>query len=97
MEAHREELAEQATGDVVADGGEVQTDLLDILVNEFFETEPSGTDGSVVREALEHVVEEEWETAAEILRDRYESICEHQRPVLQETAHPASCHLFDQP
>ena len=98
LEAHREELAELQASEAVADGGGVRNeDLVDALVDEFFETEPSGADGSVVREALEHVVNEEWETAAETLRDRFESVCENQRPSLQDSPHPASCHLFEQP
>ncbi|HKL27867.1 MAG TPA: peptide ABC transporter ATP-binding protein, partial [Natrialbaceae archaeon] len=98
LEAHREELAELQAPGAVADGGGVRNeDLVEALVDEFFETEPSGADGSVVREALEHVVNEEWETAAETLRDRFESVCENQRPSLQDSPHPASCHLFEQP
>ena len=52
---------------------------------------------SFVDEALELVVAEEFEQAAELLRERYESVCERQNPVLQEMAHPAACHLYEQP
>ncbi|MFW5896278.1 MAG: peptide ABC transporter ATP-binding protein, partial [archaeon] len=98
LDAHREELAELQAPEAVADGGDVRNeDLVGALVDEFFETEPSGAHGSVVREALEYVVEEEWETAEAVLRDRFESVCENQRPRLQDSPHPASCHLFEQP
>jgi len=97
LEAHREDLAEASEVEAVADGGVRNEDLVEALVAEFFETEPSGANRSVVREALELVVAEEWERAAETLRDRFESVCERNPPVLQDTAHPASCHLFEQP
>jgi peptide/nickel transport system ATP-binding protein len=98
LEAHREDLAEASEVEAVADGGGVRNEqLVDALLAEFFETDPSGANRSVVREALELVVAEEWERAAETLRDRFESVCERKPPVLQDTAHPASCHLFEQP
>ncbi|CAI48474.1 ABC-type transport system ATP-binding protein (probable substrate dipeptide/oligopeptide) [Natronomonas pharaonis DSM 2160] len=44
---------------------------------------------SHIRAALERVADEEWEAAAEALRDRYESICETHAP----DGDRAACHL----
>jgi peptide/nickel transport system ATP-binding protein len=46
-----------------------------------------------VMEALEHIENDDWDTAAELLRERYASVCEREEPTLGEEPHPASCHL----
>jgi len=67
------------------------------LWSRLFGAEPTGRNREVVREALELVADEEWEAAAEELRERFESVCERRNPVLQDDAHPAACHQYDQP
>jgi peptide/nickel transport system ATP-binding protein len=67
------------------------------LWSRLFGAEPTGRNREVVREALELVADEEWEAAAEKLRERFESVCERRNPVLQDDAHPAACHQYDQP
>jgi peptide/nickel transport system ATP-binding protein len=47
--------------------------------------------------ALEQVAREEWEAAADTLRERFESVCERSNPVLQDEPHPSACHKYDQP
>ncbi|MFC4359640.1 ABC transporter ATP-binding protein [Halobium salinum] len=64
---------------------------------ELFETELSGRDEDVVERALDQLAEGDREAAIETLHDRYESVCERVRPVLQSAHHPAACHLYDQP
>ena len=62
-----------------------------------FETDMEGENRAVVTRALERFVEGDREGAIAILEDRFESVCERQRPVLQDDPHPAACHLYDQP
>ncbi|RDZ51338.1 peptide ABC transporter ATP-binding protein [Haloferax sp. Atlit-4N] len=47
--------------------------------------------------AFEHLANEDWEMAAESLREQYESVCERDEPTLDNEAHPAACHLYDVP
>ncbi|KAB1192320.1 dipeptide ABC transporter ATP-binding protein [Haloferax sp. MBLA0076] len=49
----------------------------------------------VIDEALEYVVDDDWEHAADVLRDRFESVCERDAPELGTADHPAACHLLD--
>ena len=48
----------------------------------------------VINESLRLVVEEEWERAADLLRERFESVCERDSPELGAVHHPAACHLY---
>jgi len=52
---------------------------------------------AVIDESFEHVLDDAWDDAAGVLRERFESVCERKRPTLQNEAHPAACHLYDQP
>jgi len=98
LEVHREELAARAETEAVADGGAVSTDdLVAAIREEHLPHDLAGANRTIVQEALEYVVADEWEMAANALRDRFESVCERQRPVLQDDPHPASCHLYEQP
>nr|WP_305038429.1 ABC transporter ATP-binding protein [Halovivax gelatinilyticus] len=67
--------------------------VVDALYDRFFETELPDPDRTRVREALEYVVEDEWDEAGSVLRSRYESICETTNPALEAESHPAACHL----
>ncbi|WP_135820554.1 dipeptide ABC transporter ATP-binding protein [Halostella litorea] len=46
-----------------------------------------------VDEALALVRDGEWDEAADLLRDRFESVCEREEPTLGDVSHPAACHL----
>lgn len=63
----------------------------------FFTTDLDGENCTVVTQALETLVKDDRAEAIEILEDRFESVCERQRPVLGGGPHPAACHLYDQP
>ncbi len=67
--------------------------VVDVLYERFFDIELPATDRTVVREALERVVDDEWDRAGASLRDRYESVCETKNPALADESHPAACHL----
>ena len=62
-----------------------------------FDEEPAGADRDLIDGSFERVHAREWDEAAAMLRERYESVCETKRPVLQDEPHPAACHLYDQP
>lgn len=47
----------------------------------------------VVDEALAHLVTEDWESAADRLREEYESVCERRTPELGDDP-TAACHLY---
>jgi peptide/nickel transport system ATP-binding protein len=79
------------------DGGADDAPVVAALWTRLFDAEPAGRNRAVVAEALELLADEEWEEAAERLRDRFESVCERRDPVLQDDAHPAACHRYDQP
>ncbi|WP_135533974.1 ABC transporter ATP-binding protein [Halostella pelagica] len=48
----------------------------------------------VIDESLRLVVDREWEQAADLLRENFESVCEHEDPKLGDDDHPAACHLY---
>ncbi|WP_435076289.1 dipeptide ABC transporter ATP-binding protein [Halococcus sp. AFM35] len=52
---------------------------------------------TVIEDSVERVVADDWAGAAARLRERFESVCEREQPVLQDEAHPAACHLYEQP
>ena len=75
-----------------ADGGRP---VVAALRNRFFDTDLSGENRTVVDDALSALVDEDWETAETRLRERFESVCERKDPVLDDSPHPAACHLYD--
>jgi peptide/nickel transport system ATP-binding protein len=78
-------------------GGVPAEAVADTIYNDFFELPLSGRNHETVRRALEQVAREEWEAAADTLRERFESVCERSNPVLQDEPHPSACHKYDQP
>ncbi|MFB6151360.1 MAG: ABC transporter ATP-binding protein [Haloarculaceae archaeon] len=58
-------------------------------------SDPSGE--SVVAEALEAIVQEDFERADDRLASEFETVCEREAPELSETeaGHPAACHLHE--
>ncbi|WP_224449174.1 oligopeptide/dipeptide ABC transporter ATP-binding protein [Haloprofundus salilacus] len=67
------------------------------LREEFFDHELTGDDEAAVEQALEALATDDTEEAIAILRERFESVCETTRPLLQERDHPSACHLYEQP
>ncbi|WP_266078123.1 ABC transporter ATP-binding protein [Haladaptatus caseinilyticus] len=67
------------------------------LWNELFNHQLEGENRATVAESFDRFVSGDHEGAIAVMRDRFESICERQRPVLQNREHPAACHLYDQP
>jgi peptide/nickel transport system ATP-binding protein len=79
-----------------ADGPDVPTgDVADALRDELLDHELTGENRATVDRALEQVAAEEWKTATETLRSRFESVCERESPTLGDVEHPSACHLTD--
>lgn len=55
----------------------------------------AGKNAAVVDEALEAVVDGDWEAAQETLRERFETVCETTEPSAAESGRVVACHLFD--
>jgi len=68
-----------------------------VLWDRFFDAAPTGDPRDVVNESFDLLAEDDWNEAASLLREHFESVCERTGPVLQDEAHPAACHLYDQP
>jgi peptide/nickel transport system ATP-binding protein len=68
-----------------------------VLWDRFFDAEPTGEPRDVVGESFGLLAEDDWDEAASLLREHFESVCERKDPVLQDEAHPTACHLYDQP
>ncbi|WP_276299810.1 ABC transporter ATP-binding protein [Halorussus lipolyticus] len=104
LDAMWDEAAEsegaQAETATVADGGRPAASeqaFENVLWDHFFETEPEGRPREIVSESFGHLADGDWEGAASLLREHFESVCERKDPVLQDEAHPSACHLYDQP
>ncbi|MFB6112657.1 MAG: dipeptide ABC transporter ATP-binding protein [Halodesulfurarchaeum sp.] len=100
VDALREMAAEQREPSVQAaatDGGRTEDALTAVFFNHFFEEEPSGKPRDIVEQSFDRLDQGDFEGAAELLRNHFESVCERNDPVLQEGSHPAACHLYDQP
>ena len=72
---------------------ERQDQLVDALVDRLFDVELPAEDTAIFDGALRLVLADEWDEAAERLRDRYESVCETRNPGLGNGSHPSACHL----
>jgi peptide/nickel transport system ATP-binding protein len=90
VDAIREEVA--AGNGNLAEGSE---GMVSVLRERFVGSALAGANRRVVDEALEAVVDGDFEAAEERLRERFESVCERRSPVLADTDHPAACHLYD--
>jgi peptide/nickel transport system ATP-binding protein len=64
------------------------------LFDDLFAHDLAGENRAVVEQSFEAVADGEQEQAAELLRERFESICETVEPTLQDQQHPAACHLY---
>ncbi|AHZ22274.1 ABC transporter ATP-binding protein [Haloferax mediterranei ATCC 33500] len=99
VETAREEATAESGQEAVAvsaDGGTVGRNAVVTELRESHLSHSLSPDlTNVIDRALEHVVDGEWEDAAAILRERFESVCERDAPELGTDEHPAACHLLD--
>ncbi|GAB6880427.1 hypothetical protein JCM17823_27010 [Halorubrum gandharaense] len=71
--------------------------FVDHLYADLFTHEFEGRDHAVITESMETLAAGDVETAIDLLRDRYASVCEAVNPELPETGHPSACLRDDQP
>jgi peptide/nickel transport system ATP-binding protein len=69
----------------------------DELFDRLFDAELDGENRNLVVRSFDHLARDDWEGAAAVLRERFESVCERNHPELQDVAHPSACHLYEQP
>ncbi len=95
VEAARESAAAPATdgGAAVERADPGEDAVVAALYDRLFEEELTGENRTVVEAALADLAADEWDRAAERLRERFESVCERVPPELGESSHPAACHL----
>jgi|AntRauTorcE11898_2_1112593.scaffolds.fasta_scaffold00739_8 peptide/nickel transport system ATP-binding protein len=69
------------------------------LFDELFDHPLEGENRATVRESFEALAEDDVERAREVMRVRFESLCETVLPEPRETTanHPVACHLYDGP
>jgi peptide/nickel transport system ATP-binding protein len=98
LEGIREEVAlDESGGQTVAADGGVPSDVdLETAIRERFGLEnlPNAADEPVA-ESIEHLQREDWDGAVAVLREAFETVCETENPVLDESDHPAACHLVE--
>jgi peptide/nickel transport system ATP-binding protein len=63
---------------------------------EIFGKKIEGKDGEVIEQSFEYILNDDWSEAEEVLRNRFESVCERKDPELENNDHSASCHLVGQ-
>lgn len=99
LEAIRAQTEEEPMPEVQAatDGGRGDGGFEAVMWERFFDSRIEGHPGEVIAESFAMLAEDEWDEAAALLREHFESICETREPVLQDNAHPAACHLYSQP
>ncbi|WP_232687027.1 dipeptide ABC transporter ATP-binding protein [Halobacterium zhouii] len=103
LEAVWEDAAEQSPGggtgtpETPADGGRDASRgaFVDAMWEREFDTEPSGEVRATVEEAFDALATEDWEAAADVLRERFESPCERVEPPLEGGEQSVACHLYD--
>jgi len=71
--------------------------FVDQLFGELFTHEFSDEDDRVITESLRALADGDVDDAIEMLRARYESVCEAVNPELPNTAHPSACLHDEQP
>lgn len=60
-----------------------------------FESRLPPAEDERISRALAQLPDGNWDTAEQLLRERYASVCELEHPALQNEHHPAACHLLD--
>jgi len=97
----RLEAGELDPSDVAGAGSDEEFVVTNAIVSELvgaaFAADATGADRTAIQQSIELLGEGDREGAVEAARERFESVCERQTPVLQEEAHPAACHLYEQP
>ncbi|AHG02662.1 peptide ABC transporter ATP-binding protein [Halobacterium sp. DL1] len=80
-----------------ADGGREadREAFVEELWDREFSTDPSGEVRDVVDRAFDALATEDWDEAAEILQEAFESPCELEEPPLEGDQQTVACHLFD--
>ncbi|WP_435334716.1 ABC transporter ATP-binding protein [Haloarchaeobius sp. TZWWS8] len=76
------------------DGGADQQAVVRSLIDREFEEPPSGEVRTIVEEACESLAAGDWETATELLRERFSTPCEREDPDLDDGVHQTACHLY---
>ncbi|WP_115862483.1 ABC transporter ATP-binding protein [Halorussus litoreus] len=90
----------EAEAAAAADGGRPEASaeaFQAVLWDRLFDPEPTGRPREIVAESFDNLADGDWEAAESLLGEHFESVCERKNPVLQDDAHPAACHLYDQP
>ncbi|WP_232700323.1 dipeptide ABC transporter ATP-binding protein [Halobacterium wangiae] len=67
------------------------------LWNREFSTDPSGEVRDVVDHAFDALATEDWDEAADVLAETFESPCEREEPPLEGDEQTVACYLFDGP
>ncbi|QFU83920.1 ABC transporter ATP-binding protein [Natronorubrum aibiense] len=95
----RRDLSLESVGDGKFESGDDGVPTADVpafvaaLKTRLLETELPPRHDEIVEDALTELADENWERAAERLRENYESVCERDHPALGDGTHPAACHL----
>jgi len=95
VELAREAAADDDASDATADEAGSDAGTVVALLDREFEERPTGTVGEIVTRACEHVVDGDWEAAAELLREHFESTCERRDPTRGDGRHQTACHLVE--
>ncbi|WP_226038960.1 ABC transporter ATP-binding protein [Natrinema sp. DC36] len=92
LEAARDATVSEApAARAVADGG---SDFAAALNAQFFSGPLSGRAREAVEASYRHLDDGDWASAEAVLADAFESVCERKSPALDDSEHPAACHLF---
>jgi peptide/nickel transport system ATP-binding protein len=101
LDAIREEgIVADGGADVTATGTEQELDesaTPSALVDAIFDNQLSGENRVTIEWAVEQIDSSKWGEAVSVLHERFGSVCEHEKPGLQDEPHPAACHFYDQP
>lgn len=89
------EIAQAYAADALETADPDPDQVYEWLRDEDVGLELRGANATAVDEALHRLAGGDHEGAIERLRERFESVCERQRPGLGDNAHPAACHLYD--
>jgi len=90
----RDEFDLEFVREQAGEGADVDA-FIDALHAEEFDREFEGRDAAVLEKAARALDADDRETAIELLRDRYESVCETRSPEPGSAGHAAACHLLD--
>ncbi|PSP97979.1 peptide ABC transporter ATP-binding protein [Halobacteriales archaeon QS_4_70_19] len=98
LEGPDAERAVEADGEAATDGGDPGSEpeaVAEALYDDLFDHELTDENRATVDRALRALAAGDDDTAATVLRERFESVCETTGPKLGASDHPAACHLVD--